>query len=127
VSKVQINNEIMEFAAGTRNEARIPTLSYRYRTKTAEIAAGDVPRYRLNLEQIGKVISLVFHAQALPGQNPRRPDRSHNWLDEETSSAPVQRSYRPAPRSGSTVPVWLIVVFCILVLRVIAAIIGAGS
>ena len=92
VPKTIINNEFLEFEAGTENEDTCPTLYYHYRSKTPEVPVKDLHRYRLNLDQMSSVIPLVFETN--PGRDSKSKPMRHkrNWADDEleTSTLPQQ-------------------------------------
>ena len=130
IPKTIINNEFLTFEAGTQNEDTHPTLFYYYRSKTPEIPVKDLHRYRLNLDQISAVISLVFETN--PGRDSKsKPMRQRlNWdedeLEQHDSPHPPQ-PLKPAT-SEPAPPIWLstigglvIITFIILIVRYAAS------
>ena len=105
VPKTIINNEFLEFEAGTKNEEARPTLYYHYRSKAPEVPVKDLHRYRLNLDQMSSVISLVFETN--PGRDSKSKPVKHkrHWSDDELESQglPPQTSQS----GGSSTPIWL--------------------
>ncbi|MDB4713238.1 hypothetical protein OAF41_00610 [bacterium] len=121
VPKTIINNEFLEFAAGTKNEDALPTLFYHYRSKAPEVPVKDLHRYRLNLDQIGAVISLVFETN--PGRDSKsKPTRQRrNWDEDELENYHPPRPTQPTKSAGfgPSIPVWLFVVGGIVIVKVI--------
>ncbi|MGJ8697944.1 MAG: DUF3857 domain-containing transglutaminase family protein [Verrucomicrobiaceae bacterium] len=129
VPKTIINNEFLEFEAGTRDEKTKPTIYYRYRSKAPEIPIDQLHRYRLNLDQIGSVISLIFETRTDRRSKTTLPSSSRNWQDEELDPE-VGHQYRPRSqpthhRSGP--PVWVYVVFGLIGIRILALIIRLAT
>ncbi len=129
VPKTIINNEFLEFEAGTKNENTHPTLFYHYRSKAPEVPAKDLHRYRLNLDQMSSVISLVFETN--PGRDstskPMRQRR--NWDEDEiegNSSSTHAKPVRPSS-GGSSPPVWLFIVGGIVIIKVIILILQQAA
>ena len=129
VPKTIINNEFLDFKAGTKNEDTRPTLFYHYRTKASEIPVKDLHRYRLNLEQISSAISLVFETR--PGRDSSSKPIKHkrNWEDEELDPYTIpQRAFHHSPENDSksasaSAPIWLYVFSGLLILKMIHLII----
>ncbi|MDB4556018.1 hypothetical protein N9005_02065 [Akkermansiaceae bacterium] len=130
IPKTIINNEFLTFEAGTKNEDTHPTLFYYYRSKAPEIPVKDLHRYRLNLDQISAVISLVFETN--PGRDSKsKPMRQRlNWdedeLDQHDSPHPPQ-PLKPATNEPVS-HIWLfaisglvIITFIILIVRYAAS------
>jgi hypothetical protein len=121
VPKTIINNEFLEFEAGTKNEDALPTLFYHYRSKAPEVPVKDLHRYRLNLDQIGAVISLVFETN--PGRDSKsKPTRQRrNWDEDELENYHPPRPTQPTKSAGfgPSIPVWLFVVGGIVIVKVI--------
>jgi hypothetical protein len=129
VPKTIINNEFLEFEAGTKNENTHPTLFYHYRSKAPEVPVKDLHRYRLNLDQMSSVISLVFETN--PGRDstskPMRQRR--NWDEDEiedNSSSTHAQPVRPSS-DGSSPPVWLFIVGGIVIIKVIILILQQAA
>lgn len=130
VPKTIINNGFLEFEAGTKNEDTRPTLFYHYRSKSPEVPVKDLHRYRLNLEQMSSVISLVFETN--PGRDskskPMKMKRS--WAEEELDPHTLpQRSHPPVGSGGggSGPPIWLFIFGGIVVIKIIILIIRAAA
>lgn len=124
--KTIINNEFLEFEAGTKTENSSPTLFYHYRSKAPVVPVKDLHRYRLNLDQIGAVISLVFEIN--PGRDSKsKPQRQRrNWDEDEIEQYNPPRHPQPTGASQSP-PVWLFIVGGIVIIKVIVLIIQQAA
>jgi len=121
IPKTIINNEFLAFEAGTKNEDTHPTLFYYYRSKAPEVPAKDLHRYRLNLDQIGAVISLVFETN--PGRDSKsKPMRQRlNWDEDELEqhNQPLNPQPLKSATGGSAPPLWLFPIGGIVIITVI--------
>ena len=130
VPKTIINNEFLTFEAGTKNEDTHPTLFYYYRSKAPEVPVKDLHRYRLNLDQISSVISLVFEINSGRDSKSKPMRQRLNWdedeLEQHDSPNPLQ-PLKPATNEPVS-PIWLsaigglvIITFIILIVRYAAS------
>ena len=123
VPKTIINNEFLEFEAGTENEDTCPTLYYHYRSKTPEVPVKDLHRYRLNLDQMSSVIPLVFETN--PGRDSKSKPMRHkrNWADDELETSTLPQQPHESRGGESSPPIWHYLLGGIVILTMIALII----
>ncbi|MDB4636744.1 hypothetical protein OAE60_02510, partial [Akkermansiaceae bacterium] len=130
VPKTIINNEFLTFEAGTKNEDTHPTLFYYYRSKAPEVPVKDLHRYRLNLEQISSVISLVFEINSGRDSKSKPMRQRLNWDEDELEQHDSPHLLQPLkPATNEPVsPIWLsaigglvIITFIILIVRYAAS------
>lgn len=116
VPKTLINNEFLEFEAGTRKENTHPTLFYHYRSKASEVPVKDLHRYRLNLDQMSSVISLVFETN--PGRDSKSKSmrQKRNWADDEIYDNPLTRTSQSGRSSTS---IWIYIFSGIFIITTI--------
>ena len=130
VPKTIINNEFLTFEAGTKNEDTHPTLFYYYRSKAPEVPVKDLHRYRLNLDQISSVISLVFEINSGRDSKSKPMRQRLNWDEDELEQHDSPNLLQPLkPATNEPVsPIWLsaigglvIITFIILIVRYAAS------
>ncbi len=130
VPKTIINNEFLTFEAGTKNEDTHPTLFYYYRSKAPEVPVKDLHRYRLNLEQISSVISLVFEINSGRDSKSKPMRQRLNWDEDELEQHDSPHLLQPLkPANNEPIsPIWLsaigglvIITFIILIVRYAAS------
>lgn len=126
VPKVQINNEMIEFESGTRNENKVPELYYRYRSKVPEIPPDAISRYRTHLEQIGNAISMFFECQNVQGGKKRGSARKQkpHWDEGEYHQPTYSGRGGYDPGHATRVPVGLICLVIFVVIKVIVLILA---
>ncbi len=117
--KTIINNEYLDFEAGTRNEDSTPELYFKYSTKASEIPAGDAHRYHFCLDQIRQVVPLYFSTAPNRGGKSKKLRAPEEW---DRPSNPYQPNV--PSRSGSGFPIWAIIIAIIVIVRIIAAFIN---
>ena len=129
VPKVIVDNEFIKFVAGTENSGEVPVLTYHFLTKASEIPVKNLSRYRMNLSQISKVISLTYETRGI-GRAARSKSHSmrSNWEEELNPNIPIQRGYSRRGDGGSArpFPYWLIGVILFIVIKIILLAISGG-
>lgn len=131
--KVIINNEFLDFEAGTKDEKTNPTVYYRYQTKTSEIPIKELHRYRLNIEQISSVIPLIFETRDI---YPKKgiPITANRSVAEEKWDQPQlprrrssRRHHHQDRQEGSSIPIWPFVVIFFIVIKIIAIVLRSTA
>lgn len=104
IPTTRIDNDLLFFEAGTKDEQDIPSFYYKFRTKAAEVPANGISSYRKNLDEMGDVISLLFH------------------------TANIDADPKFTPKQGTKVPTWLAVLIIVgVILAIILGTINAAG
>ena len=133
--KVIINNEFLDFEAGTKDEKTTPTVYYRYKTKTSEIPAKELHRYRLNIEQIGSVIPLIFETGDLHLKKGIPINTNRSVADDQRNPTGLprrrkssrQHHHHQERQEGSSFPIWPIFVVFFIIIKIIAVVLRSAA